>query len=259
VSEIAVLVLGLALSMALAVPAALFASSDLVGLITFVLGLLLTVAGFGTLLRKHRAKKLAYDVAGWYLRQAEHQRYPRRSKYKRLLLRTLVWVPSLIASVVLFFLPIASHALYPSSHYLRYYRIPIPWTLTVVSFRAPGEYHLVAALASGRRRYGVTPFWERESLSAIMTFGSIGSASDWTSYEVSREETTGSLLKEFRLGDVPLLCRQESWPSGQRLFTVLCQTPKDVRLYNFNASFKGHDGDLALFYEIIKGVKPVRN
>ena len=145
VSEIGVLVSGLVVSIALAGFVDHFTSFDnALAPITFVCGLLLTAAAFLVFLRKNRAWKFQYDVVGWEISRAHRKLRPRCAQYKRMVRRTLVWAPSALAALVLFFFPVASHLLHPGSQYLRHYHVPIPWTVTVLLHGS-----LMARTASG--------------------------------------------------------------------------------------------------------------
>lgn len=253
-SEFGVLVLGLALSIALTSLVESFSMGfrDSRPLIALLSGLFLTAAAFLLVLRKHRPWKLQYDIEEWELSRAERERHPRRARHKRIARRILVWVPSLIAALVLFFLPVTSHLLHPRSQYLSHYRVPIPWTLTVLSWPvSPAGQNWVEAFVSVRRCCGITPFWEREPLSSAMSFQSSEPTGAFEAVQAN-----GSRPKEFHLGVVvPLFC-VESY--GKSLLSVQCRTPPYVRRYNFTAYFWGRETDLPIFYKIIEGVTPVQ-
>jgi hypothetical protein len=127
-SEALLLLLGVVLSFAVAV---YFDSGW-----TFCVGLLLTVVEFFRFRRRTRLWKIKYDAEGFEIGQAERRLHPSRARFRRIVGRTLLWVPSAIAAFVLFFFPVATHAFHPLSQYLTHYRIPIRWTFTVVP--APG-------------------------------------------------------------------------------------------------------------------------
>lgn len=237
-------------------------------------GVVLTIVGFVLLRRRTRPWKLEYDAVGWALTQTERKLHPTRTKYKRITKRILVWVPSAIAAGVLFFLPVATHLVHPRRHFLKYYRVPIPWNVAV--FSPPGAYSYVLAFASSSRkgRFGVTPFWDSKQLSSEMHFGSVNP--DAGTFEFNARYTalrrTGAaqeLRKEFRLGDVAFTCWQYVHPyryatrvgpsSTEPLWwNVDCGTPVDVRQQNLYAWFLGREEDIPSFYRIIEGVKPVK-
>ena len=133
-SEVAVLLVGLALSGLLGATFAYLSPSGGLALSASFMGVLLTIGGWLAFRRKLRPWKLEYDAAGWELARSERKEHPRRAKCRRILGRTLLCVPSALAAMVLFCFPLMSHFAHPSSRYLRNYRVPIPWNDAV--FRA---------------------------------------------------------------------------------------------------------------------------
>jgi hypothetical protein len=161
-TEAGVLAVGVALSFAVA---ALFDSGW-----TFGFGLILTVMEFIAFRRRTRPWKIEYDAVGWEFSRVDRRLHSPRARNKRIIRRALLWVPSALAASVLFFFPVATHLGHPGSRHLAHYRVPIPWTATVLSFPS---IDLVAALVNSSRagRFGVTPFWDKEPLLSFMTFG----------------------------------------------------------------------------------------
>lgn len=275
-SEIGFLLLGLAVSIALGALVDHFTSFER-GLapLAFGCGLLLTLTGFLLFLRRHRAARFEYDVVGWEISRADRKLHPRRTRVKKIIWRTLVWLPSAVAALVLFFFPVASHLLHPSSHYLRHYRIPIPWTTTVFSpiFSQPElapESNLVEAFFSNSStgRFGMTPFWERKGLSSSVGFMSVNPNGHF-GYDdqptlAIRQGATDVTRREFQLGNVTLACWQyvlpyrRGYPYGTGPWEVSCLTPEGVHQCNFRGWFYGEESDLPLFYKIIEGVTPVK-
>jgi len=180
-------------------------------------------------------------------------------------------VPSALAALVVFFFPVATHLAFPLSHYLRDYRVPIPWTATALSL-SQGGLDLVVALVSstGEGRFGVTPFWNRKP-----AFSSLMSFSSWTDVdtidyvyakEAVREGATQVVHRQFMLGGLPLSCWQylptknvfrNPLLVGGSIWTVNCETPPRVRQRNLYASFYGMESDIPAFYKVIEGVRPV--
>src|SRR6266481_4549679 len=144
----------------------------------FVIGLVVTVASLIVIRRKTRRFKIQYDAANWMASRPFRQLHPIRAKYLHMLRRCLIWFPTACAAFVLFFFPVASHIVHPRSHFLRHYRVPIPWNFMVFSSSPgpPEEYSVVNALASstGKGRFGITPFWDREYMPSLMVFGRVG-------------------------------------------------------------------------------------
>jgi hypothetical protein len=191
-------------------------------------------------------------------------------------LRVLVWAPSAITAGVLFFLPVATHVVHPGSHYLRHYRVPIPWSTFVLSSSSgPFGYGYAVAFNSsgGKARFGLMPFWESEQLSSEMVFESIepdGQLPDF-SHENAAPGRAGAVQesrREFQLGGVAFTCRQQVdrhyygyWigpASSEPLqWYIRCGTPVDMRERNLYAWFVGRKEDVPVFYKIIEGVKPV--
>jgi hypothetical protein len=210
--------------------------------------------------------------AAW--NQPARQLHSARARRVRLLKRCLLWVPSGCAAFVMFFFPIATHMLHPCSHYLKHYRVPIPWTFTV--FSSPGrsdEYAYVNVLLSrtGKARFGVTPFWDRGRVFSRMTFGSVGPKAPFEfnhgTTTSMREGATQISSGEFRLGGVILSCWQYLTPhrrwlpillghsyDGRPLWEVICETPLDVKTRDFYASFNGNFDDIPAFYAVLQGV-----
>lgn len=122
----------------------------------FWLGVLVTAVGFFALRKKHRAWKIEYDAEGWRASRAERELHPTRARYKRIARRILIWVPSVIAALVLFFFPALSHLLHPHAQYLTHYRVAVPWSFTI--WRLDWAESLIAyGTSSGRGRFGLSP------------------------------------------------------------------------------------------------------
>jgi hypothetical protein len=244
----------------------------------FLLGLLLSIATFVVIRRRTRPWKIEYDAIGFALSRAERRTHPTRAKYKRGIGRILIWVPTFVAALVLFFFPVASHLRHPSSRYLPNYLVPVPWNFTVFSFlELSSKYGSVTALGrnSGAGRLGLTPAGSREPLS-VMSFGSF--PSDFLSMSVASDRmreaaSHGGIRSEFRLGDVALSCWQyeppprRGWVAGLGLFAfrdftghfwqIECEAPADVHGQRFSASFTGREEDVPAFYKVLEGVTAV--
>jgi hypothetical protein len=267
--EVGIIGLGLILSSALAIWLG-FIAGQAVGAFAFYFGLLLTLIAFFITRRRHRPLKIEYDAVGWQLSQVDRKLHPVRVRYKRIALRVLLCVPSAIAAMVMFFFPVASHLVHLRSHYLRHYRIPIPWTFAVFKMIGPpSEYEYVIALS--KRPFGVTPFWGKDQVYSGMSFGvrvpDPGRRDfDRETVELMRHGADQMLSKEFRLADIEITCRQyvppyrgfRAWPLGtERSWQADCEAPVDRYRHSFNASFYGRQEDLPAFYKVIEGVTPV--
>jgi hypothetical protein len=242
----------------------------------YAVGLILSGFGFAGLRRVTRAWEIESDAADWERSRAERKLHPARARCKRMAVRIGVWVPSAIAAGVLFFLPVATHAVHPGSHYLRHYRVPIPWNTFVLSSSSrPFGYGYAAAFASsgGMARFGVRPFWDSEPLSSEMVFQSfepedrLPDISHW--YAAPRGAgAVQEVRREFQLGGVGLTCWQHvdrryygAWvrPFGTEppQWYIRCGTPVGARERNLYAWFAGRKEDMPVFYKVIEGVKLV--
>jgi hypothetical protein len=262
--ELGILFLGFLLSVAFGGSLA-FIGSNLAGF-AFYFGLLLTAVVFFLFRRKNRPWKIEYEATGWILSQAERKSHPTRAKYKRIIQRALLGLPSATAAFVLFFFPLASHLIHPHWRYSSAYRVPIPWIVTVL-FPTGGD--VVGLLSSsGPGRFGVTPFWGREQLFSLMTFA--GWTADVFVPDQARppEGAVQPYSRHFNVGSTGVNCWQYLPPLGKRFrgalgaklsgdWMVACETPFDVREH-FYASFHGSEEDLPTFYKIVAGVTPVK-
>jgi hypothetical protein len=267
-SEAGVLVIGLIGSLALGFLAALLSGrhGDDAAAAAFYGGLLLTVAAFFVRRRKTRPWKINYDVASYRIEKAERKLHPARAKVKRTLFRAAMWLPSAVATLVVFFFPIASHLACPNS--VRGYRVPIRWTDTI--FFVPGlvDVDVVDVLVSNSssRRLAFTPFWNREpALLSQMSFSS-RTNTDTVSYdavEATRESAAEVIRRDLNIGGLTLSCwqylpREHIYRSDVGvMWRINCQTPADVPKRNFYASFFGHESDIPIFYKVIEGVTPL--
>ncbi len=272
IGEAGALLLGVVISFSLAVyvDELLKPREEIVPLGTLFAGLVLSVVAATVLRHKHRARKFAYDVASWEVIHDERKLHPRRARAKRLALQTLPWSPSIFAAFWLFFFPVASHLFHPGSQYLRHYRVPIPWGVTVFSMpglaREGTNWVEALVMNRGRSTFGMTPNWRREEPSSIMTFGNLEPG---YSYSLDSRPTAFGrqflhLTKmELHLRDVPLVCWQyEQQPATHGLYVigpweVQCGTTDAARERNLYARFSGEAADLPLFYRIIEGVTSV--
>jgi hypothetical protein len=258
--EIGVLLLGLILSIALGVAAAIRDVPEAL----FPAGLFLTMVAFSAVRRKTRPWKIRYDAAGWQLDQIERRLHPVRARSKRIAVRIFVWIPSLIAAGVLFFFPAASHLVRPSPQALGPYRLSIPWTLAIVPMPkvSNGSFVTAFALTGSNGDSAVTPFWEATIFSSEMDFGSAPAGPvmpAWMAKYEEQEHTRASWLlrKEFQLSGVALTCWQYM-PSAQSLWQVNCETPVGVQGQHFHASFQGTSADLPAFYKAVERTVPIR-
>jgi len=228
-------------------------------------GLAFTIAGLVIFRRRTLPWKIEYDAEGWELFKVECKEHPAHARYRRIVRRSLLWVPSLIAALVVFFFPVVSHILHPRSEYLRHYRVPIPWNITVLSWSVPyaeSDWVFAFGSSSGTGLFGVTPFrvWDPSQPTSFMVFQSI--SPDAGTFEFNHKQTEARragapqvFTRQFRLGDVALSCWQYvprwSWSQGANtLWEVACETPVDGRQHSFRALLYGRKEDILRFYKI---------
>ncbi len=276
--QLCVLVFGFFFSFLLAFALSMDRDSNTIFLVGLLSGLLLTGAGIAAIRRRSRPWRFKYDAAGWALTKAERRLHPARARCNRLAKQILVWVPSAIAALVLFFLPVATHLVQPRSQYFGDYRVPIPWTFAVSPGMVPGAgYGGVDVIysSSGKGRFGMThlpvvPFWlepQPVSYLALMSNSNAGSFDYAGIMEAPPKGATEVQTRELRSGNVSLTCRQYRprlprhqlfWPVTWWVWSVDCWTPATAPQGVFCARFSGRQEDLRAFYQMIEGVRPFR-
>lgn len=279
-AELVVSLFGFVFSLLLAVVARVYlaprdiSGNDLMAVIAAVLGLLLTAVACRAIWRIAEPWRATDGTAAWVRSRAARKLHPGRARTKRLALRVLVCLPSCVAVVVFFFFPIATHLVHPGSQYIRHYRIPIPWTFTVLSSPALWSDHSSVAVMTvneGRGRFGVTPFlfapyWGRPEPYSVMIFGSDPSGHSATHHErLGRAQmATDPISKELILGSVSVTCSQYQprpeyrghvSPYAFFNWSVVCSTPSTAP-HHFYAHFDGFEEDLGVFYQIVKDIRP---
>jgi len=268
VGEFGILILGFYLSLfsgAIVAFAFEFAGESAVGwgfLCGAILGLVLTVVGFRAVRRKNRPWKIEYEADRRELERAERKTHPTRARCKRIAKRVLVCMPSLVAALVLFFFPVATHIVHLRAHYLGHYRVPIPWNLAV--FSSPEvfwarNYVWALARSDDRARFGVTSYGEPSS---AIEFGFIDPDYDAirfnARYSGSWHPAAQEFSRDFRLNGVAFRCWQYQYGHfGGGAWSISCKTPLEARWLNLYAGFLGREEDIPIFYRIIEGITPV--
>lgn len=229
--------------------------------------LAITVAGFLAWRRKTQSWVVEYYADLWETERAERKLHPARARFKRRAKRILVWVPSLIAAVVLLDFPVATHVVCPA---LKHYRVPIPWNIAVVTPPwVPGGRDILGFATNARNgRFGMPRFWDIRENSSAMDFESRPDYAEASEYSGS---AAGFLRKDFRSNGLTLTCWQ-SVNSYSRIYhwLIACQTsadaasvfprlalPPGLRRPSLRASFYGREQDIPTFYKIIEGVTPI--
>ncbi len=235
----------------------------------FLGGLAFTIFAFLLIQRATRKWKMKYDAERWLASRAEHRSHPNRAKYLRLIRRCLLWLPSVCAALVVFFFPVATHLLNLRSHYLKHYRVPIPWTWTVLPpLGTSGEYSFTYALITmgAMGRYGVTPFWKERSSFSVATFGSVGPDGAFDFNESQREQRLRGAAnvsrRDFQLGKATLTCWQYFPANESRVWKLVpkdyweiaCSTPASVHDRDFYAHFYGGGDKILRFYKVLEHV-----
>ena len=82
---------------------------------------------------RHKAWKIKYDAEKYDLERAWKRAFPERSRWTRSALRIGIWLPSLLAAFVLFFLPPASHIFQLGGVHLGPFKVPVPWNILILS------------------------------------------------------------------------------------------------------------------------------
>jgi hypothetical protein len=237
--------------------------------LTFCLGCVLTVVALVIYRRKTRPWKIHYDARSWELYQSEQRLHPRRARSRKIARRVLIWAPSAVAALVLFFFPVVTHLLHPGVHLVGRYRIPTAWTFAVFpSPEAPegGNGVDVVVGRTGRSRYGMTPFevlpfWMTREPVSVVNFGSSPDAGPCRNLAGERV----SQIREFRLGDIAFTCwqyrpeyRSHYWPGSMVAWIVECETPAAAGPRQFSARFYGREQDLGSFYQIVERITPIQ-
>jgi hypothetical protein len=213
---------------------------------------------------KTRDRWIEAEASRWLRRRSQGTSIA-ASRWQRKLKRSILWLPSVCALLMLTFLPLATHiTIHPSSHYLPEYRIPIPWTWTAVPV-CVGEKCMVDAVISseGIGRVGVTPFWHNAQLSMV-AFASVMLPDyyDASDYMPRGLDTSQIKRVDLKLGNAPLSCWQ--YLSQHDLYDrQLIGIPADVSAWHvvcanrsFWASFFGMERDLPVFYNVLEHITP---
>jgi len=191
---------------------------------------------------------------------------PNRAKRSRAIRRGLIWLPSVCATLVLVFYPLASHILYAGT--LRPYRVAIPWTWTIL--REFKMYDGVSSLvytvfdSQGVGRFGLTPFWQKPLLLSLATFrsdpGSISFGDERFEEERRWNDASQLSTSEFMVGDIRFVCWQYlalrgGLPPLSGNWVVQCASPGGGHLHEFTAYFNGRKEDIPAFFSVLRRVR----
>lgn len=240
--------------------------------IAFWGSLFLTAAGFFLFRRKTRKWKVEQDAASWMANRSWRQLHPQRARYLRIVFRCLLILPSILAALVVFFLPVATHVAFLGTNLMPHDRFSVPLNWTVI--RSCCDYPFVWTVFSGKgaARYGLTPLWFTHSLPSGATFAISDPASRYAwsrpEMELASGHSTHTAKLEFTIGTMAVDCWEyrtnyddatatsSSLLTSSFLWEVLCSTQPNGRDFNLHASFLGHREDVPAFYEVLKRAAP---
>lgn len=213
---------------------------------------------------------IAADAAAWLAHRSRQQLHHGQSKYIHTALRSLLWLPSLLAAFVLVFFPVASHLVFSGTNAGSHYRMTAP--LNWLILRGTDSSVFMAFFSEkGLSHYGFTPVWFNHKMPSVAEFfvSSPDDAPEWyrPKHERATRHFTHGAVRQFQLGTITATCFEcqhtyqdqashHSIFSPPVLWESLCSTEKNGSDYNLRASFFGHREDLAAFYEALTTAKP---
>ena len=225
---------------------------------------------FSAYRRKTRQWEVEFEIEVWMRGEAERRFHPTRARCKRVAGRVLLWLPSAVAALVLFFSPVLSHLRHPGAHYLEHYTVPIPWNMLAFSEKLGDDRYLVAAymIRGWKGQFGIMTIGDVEPLSSQMSFESLPTNSDFSiyrQYTVPRWPiSTRKPGRQFHFGPIEMTCWEYSYGLQHRLSSdgspwemIGCMTPDSERERNLFATVRGGKADTAAFYRIIERIQPV--
>jgi len=271
VSDIAILLLGLFFSLVLGLVLDTEFYWGTLALVPFFLSLSLTIAIFLWFRRKVRKLEIENDAAIWMAGRPWRRLHPRRARYLRFLNRCILWLPSICAAIVFFFLPVVSHVVCSGRHIVSHYRFSTPLNWTII--KIPGYDLFAWAYFSdeGAARYGFSPIWFSHSMPSSVAIESADPTSSFAWWRPEHEIATGHPTEiaktEFMIGTIEMNCWEyqdaHAYYDGLgyssnhvvSAFTweILCSTRPNGRDFNLHASFLGCKEDVRSFYEVLKG------
>ncbi len=221
----------------------------------------LTVVCFVLLLCKTRAWKFGYEVEGWYAEREERRKHPSRVRWMRRLRRGLIWVPSGIATFVVFFFPVATHVVFPTAGRLEHYRVAVPLKWTILP-RMYGEAHsnMSALMTSGK--FGQFWFWRDMQENGVAAFESRVRENAFAVLDAKTETganaVTNAKRRDFMLGRTPLTCWDFEWRwHVYSHWEVRCTTGAGETARAFSASFYGGKEEVEGFYEVVGRIRQI--
>jgi hypothetical protein len=215
------------------------------------------------LLYRYRTRKRRLDEeANKYLARRMRERAVPLPANRKRMRRRLLWVPSLLVSIVFMFVPetvgIASHLFLSRTAVLDKYRVqtPITW---IVGY-TPDNY-LWAITAPGIGRIGFQRYWRNDVPVSEMGFIPIHHPELQLDKNVPLNNSTILAKHSFGLGTESLTC----WdlihhnrfvgpsPTDPSIADIRCSSESE----HFYAYFVGWRGDLPRFYKTMQSIKTV--
>jgi hypothetical protein len=216
------------------------------------------------LLYRYRTRKRRLDEeANKYLARRVRERAVPVAANRKRMRRRLLWVPSLLVSIVFMFVPetvgIASHLLSSRTAVLDKYRVqtPISW---IVGYTQ--DNYLWAITAPGIGRIGFQRYWRNEVPVSEMGFYPIPHPELQIDKNVPLDNATILAKHSFGLGKESLTC----WdlihhnrfvgpsPTDPSIADVRCSSESE----HFYVYFVGWRGDLPEFYKTLQSIKTVK-
>lgn len=269
--QLGLLGIGLTFSALLGLGTAGFTGLDNPSLLLYFLGVfcgfILTGFVFSAYRRKTRQWEVEFEIEVWMRGETERRLHPTRARCKRLTGRVLLWLPSALAALVLFFSPVLSHLRHPGSHYLKHYTVPIPWNMLAFSGTLGDDSVAVYMIRGWKGQFGIITIGDVEPLSSQMSFESLPRDSDFSVYKQYTLPrwpiATRKSARQFHFGPIKLICWEYSYELQRGLSSdrslwemIACTTPDSERERNLFATFRGGEADAAAFYRIIERIQP---
>ncbi len=264
-AELGILLVGIVVAFALAIH---FDSAESQFPVIALFGTLLVSVVFFVLFRRKSQKwKIAIDAANFLKERSFRRSHPRRASLTRLLRRTLIRLPSLIAALTVLFLPAMSHMIFSGRHLVPQYRVSVPWNWTIVKSRGTLPFVWVFFSNEGAARCGFTPLWFNQSLPSGATFAISDPASYYEWYrprtEIADGRGTHVAQAHFKIGELELDCWQYvvhphfgGFDGAHVLQEALCSTKPNGQNFNLHASFLGRKEDIPIFYQVLRTAAP---
>ena len=249
VQEVAFLFVGLLASLLVAGLGYAVMPGQGVALLVFVACVALALTMLFRLRYRHKAWKIKYDAEKYERERAWRRAFPERSRWTRSALRIGIWLPSLLAAFVLFFLPPASHIVQLGGVHLGPYKVPVPWNILILSGPSSPLFDMVMTFtANDNNPFGLTHSFRGNRFSASMEFVVYYAPDIASGYS-----NPGDPTREFKLGLSVLRCWEGDGPAGFR--RISCRTAGPDHSPELNAWFLGRAASVPLFYQILSGIE----